>query len=390
MKPQHILLIFIIQLLPGFGCAQQIAPHFNFSKGLGITAPDSSFSINTRFRMQNRFGFTTVSDDDLTVREVEARVRRMRLRFDGFAYSPKLTFLFQLSFSRGDMDFESMKFPNVIRDAYVQYAFTKTFSIGMGQTKLPGNRQRVISSGDQQMVDRSIVNATFNIDRDFGLFLNYKQDYVSIRGAISSGEGRNINAPNSGLAYTARLEFTPLGKFTNSGEYFEGDLARETKPKLAIGFTYHLNEKSTRTGGQLGYWLSEQRNIEVLEADVVWKYNGWSYSAEYIQRNVNNPFVLDETGSSRHIYLGKGHNHQLGYLFKTSFEVVARYSVITPGAEIAMPEKLREQFALGLNKYLKGHRVKLQTDLTLEQWQNTVTTADGNFWNYRFQIEVGI
>lgn len=390
MKAPKILPLLAIVLMSHLSVAQSSNPHFNFSKGLGIIAPDSSFSINTRFRIQNRFGLTTEGDGDLSVREVEARVRRMRLRFDGFAYSPKLTYLFQLSFSRGDMDYETMKFPNVIRDAYIQYAFTKSWSVGIGQTKLPGNRQRVVSSGDQQMVDRSIVNATFNIDRDFGLFVNYKQEYVSVRGAISSGEGRNINASNSGIAYTARLEFTPFGKFTNNGEYFEGDLAREPKPKLALGFTYHLNEKATRTGGQLGYWLSEQRNIEVLEADLVWKYNGWSYSSEYMQRNTSNPFVVDEGGTARHIYVGSGHNHQLGYLFKNTIEVVARYSSVTPDQAISAPEKSREQFALGLNKYLRGHRVKLQSDLTLEQWKNRVTNENGNFWNYRFQIEVGI
>jgi hypothetical protein len=42
-----------------------------------------------------------------------------------------------------------------------------------GQTKLPGNNQRVVSSGSLEFTDRTINNSRFNIDRDFGLFLDY-------------------------------------------------------------------------------------------------------------------------------------------------------------------------------------------------------------------------
>jgi phosphate-selective porin OprO and OprP len=81
--------------------------------------------------------------------------------------------------------------------------------LGVGQTKLPGNRQRVNSSGDLQLVDRSIVNAFFNIDRDFGIQAYYKNhinqfQYV-LRGAISSGEGRNSLISDEGLAYSSQM-----------------------------------------------------------------------------------------------------------------------------------------------------------------------------------------
>ncbi|HEY3406031.1 MAG TPA: porin, partial [Ohtaekwangia sp.] len=64
------------------------SPYFTFSKGLGITSPDSLFLLNIRFRMQNRAAFYTESGDDFALSQVEARVRRLRLRFDGFLYTP--------------------------------------------------------------------------------------------------------------------------------------------------------------------------------------------------------------------------------------------------------------------------------------------------------------
>ena len=149
-------------------------PIFSFKRGIEIINPDSTYSVNFRFRMQNRVIYSTASNNDLSASEIEARVRRLRLRMDGFIYNPKLTYTIQLSFSRGDMDWnvkDNSAFnnsPNVIRDAVIFYGPSNHWQMSFGQTKLPGNRQRVISSGDQQFVDRSIVNATFNIDRDFG------------------------------------------------------------------------------------------------------------------------------------------------------------------------------------------------------------------------------
>jgi phosphate-selective porin OprO and OprP len=180
------------------------------------------------------------------------------MKFEGFVYNPKLTYYIQLSFSRGDMDWRGTDnsvnnhSPNIVRDAVIYYNPNKNVRLGFGQTKLPGNRQRVVSSGDLQFADRSIVNATFNIDRDFGFFAHYMTNYFNLRGAITSGEGRNSVASNNGLAWTGRAELLPLGKFTGNNDYIEGDLEREPKPKISLAVTYSLNDRAVRQSGTLG------------------------------------------------------------------------------------------------------------------------------------------
>ncbi|MFN7489949.1 MAG: porin, partial [Chryseotalea sp.] len=343
--------------------------------------------------IQNRFAFTTNDVDDLNIDEVEARVRRMRLRFDGFIYDPRLTYIIQLSFSRGDMDFDDTGFPNVLRDAMIQYQVTKKFSIALGQGKLPGNRQRVVSSGDLQLADRSIVNSTFNIDRDFGLQMFYREKYFILRGAMSSGEGRNVNRSDQGLAYTARIELLPFGQFTNGGDFFEGDLMREPKPKVSIGLTYSDNENTLRTGGQLGKPLFEARDIETHMADALLKYKGFAWATEYFYRFTNeNPITTDtETGDTRFVYQGQGLNSQASYLFKSNYEVVGRYSSIRPSSNVASLTPNVKQYTLGFTKYIKGHRVKLQSDITYEDrnWRFN-NNSDSQFWQVRFQVEMGI
>jgi phosphate-selective porin OprO/OprP len=385
------LLIGIIVLFATFSAVGQVkntSPYLSFGKGLGLITPDSTFSVNFRFRMQNRAAFKTISEKDFGISEAEMRVRRLRLRLDGFIWNPKLTYLIQLSFSRGDMDFEALGFPNVVRDAYIAYAVTKHLTVGMGQTKLPGNRQRINSSGDLQFVDRSIVNAAFNLDRDFGFQVQHKTKYAVLRGAVSSGEGRNITLSDGGLAYTGRAEFLPFGAFTNGGDYSEGDLAREKTQKVSVGFAYSYNAKATRTGGQLGSMLYAPTDITTQIVDFLYKYNGWSFAAEYMKRTSPNPITENAAGAQKFVLTGHGENYQGGYVFKNHYEIVGRYSIVTPDKEVEHLDHKRENYTLGLNKYLRGHRLKLQQNVTFDKVYKPAGVAKA--WIFAFQIELGI
>lgn len=118
-------------------------PYFNFKNGLGFTTPDSSYSLNIRFRMQNRFLMNTVSEKDINPASWEARVRRCRLSFTGHVYNPKWSYYLQLSFSRGDMDWSVADVtsqnlsPNVVRDAMVYYKPIKNLQLGLGKQNYP-------------------------------------------------------------------------------------------------------------------------------------------------------------------------------------------------------------------------------------------------------------
>jgi phosphate-selective porin OprO/OprP len=377
-------------------------PYFTFNKGFGVHPPDSSFSLNLRFRMQNRFGATSISEDNLNVNEYEAIVRRLRLRFDGHVYSKNLTYVLQLSFARGDLDYENSNFPNIIRDAMIIYRFHPKFAIGMGQTKLPGNRQRINSSGDLQFADRSNVNATFNIDRDFGLQFYHENNLgktaaYTWRAAISSGDGRNIAKTDDGLAYSTRLEFFPLGRFTNGGDYFESDLAREPKPKISVAGFYLYDDRATRSGGTLGKFLHDKRSFSNYGADFLMKYKGIALSSELVKREAKNPITVNPTKPTDvvYIYNGWGSNTELSYLFKSNWALAGRLTMMRPQGAIQLNkyEVPTDFYTLGLTRYIHGHRLKVQSDLTyknvLQQPVNP-TSNQQSHWQIRFQIELGI
>jgi phosphate-selective porin OprO and OprP len=123
---------------------------------------------------------------------ISPQVRRLRLRVGGELLSPELLYNLQFSFSRQDMDWDNSAFPNVLRDASLTWKAAPWAHLIFGLAKLPGNRQRLVSSGEMQMIDRSSVNRTFNLDRDFGVQAHCFAEPFSLRLAVSSGEGRGV------------------------------------------------------------------------------------------------------------------------------------------------------------------------------------------------------
>lgn len=375
-------------------------PAISFKKGIGITSPDSSFTLNFRFRMQNRAVYNTVSEEDFSAADVEARVRRLRLRMDGYIFDPKLSYLIQLSFSRGDMDWAVRQnsavneSPNLVRDAAVFYRPNKIFTVIFGQTKLPGNRQRVISSGDQQFMDRSIVNAAFNIDRDFGLqvhsFSHIGKFHYIAKAALTTGDGRNTTVTNSGLSYTGRIELLPLGLFTNNGDYFEGDLAREQTVKISIAGGINYNEKARRTGGQIGQDLYALRNISTYLLDGLLKYRGFSIYFEHINRGVSNPLTSNATGDIRYVLPGYGNLVQSAYLLKNNVEFAARFAQVKPGKEVGHLQAAEDVYTTGITKYLRAHKLKIQGNVSLHNLGSTPKSNERTFWSIGTQIELGI
>lgn len=366
-------------------------------KGIQYTGDDSTFYINFRFRLQSRLKYFSVAGNDLAAQSLEARIRRLRLRMDGYIYNPKLSYSIQLGFTRGDQDSDDTDVANLVRDAVIFYNFTDNFSVAFGQNKLPGNRQRVNSSGELQFAERSLVNATFNVDRDFGIKAYYSPTIgdvpVHFKGAISTGEGRVANNTDGGLAYTGRVEFLPLGEFTNGGDYTEGDLEYELTPKLSMGGGYSHNDRTTRVHGQTGEFISSPLTLKTSFVDAILKYRGWAYQVEYMKRDVDNPFTTNREGESTYAFKGHGINQQLSYILnkETGYELASRYTWIRPHEDIQEFESQTEVIELGLTKYFRAHRLKLQLNAQYQTHDGIYrTNHTDNHWGGTFQIELGI
>lgn len=376
--------------------------NYEFGKGFNLLGKDSTFSLRAAFRFQTLLSNSwTVNNDDLSDighHESAMLIRRSRLKFDGFAYTPKLKYKFELGLSNRDIDNKLNDLQgtssNIILDAYLEWNFYKGFSLKVGQGKLPGNRERVISSGNMQFVDRSLLNSRFNLDRDIGfqlIYSSFKKDQFSYKMilAISQGEGRNVIANNiGGYEYTGRLEVLPFGTFASKGDYIGSAIKSEKKPKLSLGFTFDYNSHCPKTRGNLGSSLlgynTTYKSLLTGFADLMFKYKGFSLMGEYAIRATKDrsPILYDADNNQLGVYYtGAALNLQAGYLFKKKYEFAVRYTKVQP--QNMMVSTNENQYLLGFSRYIQGHKLKIQTDIGYAQVE---TKNDQLFW--RMQVDI--
>lgn len=409
-----LLLFFTINSFAQHAAAQ-------FGKGLNFYGADSSFHIKFGFRFQNLYeGSWNLPNDNLaniTDHNSQFLIRRSRLKFDGFAFTPRLAWKIELALTNRDMadgavTREMHNASNLVLDAYADYRLfayansnvntrSETDFYGMfvrfGQGKLPGNIERVISSGNLQLVERSIVNAEFNIDRDLGIQIWNKHKVagnfiMKEKFAFSQGEGRNVTRGSyGGYNYTGRVEFLPFGMFKGDGDDYVGSaLVYYNKPKAMIGLAYDINNNAVRTGGQLGSFIKDKNGnyygeqLNTFFADAAVKYKRFSFMGEYASRKTkdNTPEVevLRPTGIDTvgRFITGNGLNLQAGIMLNKNgkgvfkkqgsdskigdIELVGRYTTVNMqrGSD-------ENQYTLGFNAYFVDHKLKLQADITYNQ-----------------------
>lgn len=392
MKLQTLSILFALLCL-SYTYGQDVT-YPSFGKGIKVMANDSSASMKINVRIQNlmEFNYDEMSNETTN----KFMVRRQRLKFSGFAIDKDLRYKLELGFSNRDQgNSRTAAFgssgSNIILDAVIKYYLFDNFDVWVGQTKIPSNRERVISSGDLQFVDRSLLNSNFNIDRDAGVQLRYKfgSDVIfKPTFAFTSGEGRNITATNpGGYAYTGHIDFLPFGEFeSKKGDYISSDLNHSEDHKLSIGATYSFNDGTNRQGGQIGSFVYDTsgnlvaNDMTSLFIDLQYKYQGISVMAEYVDKKV------DENMSdiTKQFLTGNSLNIQMGYLFRNYWEVSGRYTQIEPDTDFSAVKNLKE-YTFGVSKYLKGHKLKVQSDISYFDMPTASTATD---WRYRFQIEL--
>ncbi len=390
-------LIIILLFCAVFSTKAQEISDTSFGKGMiNFVAKDSSFSVKFAPRFQVRTVSSWGHDGSKYISpEHNFIVRRARLKFDGFAYSPKLKYKIELGLSNRDISGANQfnrNTPRYILDAVIMWNFYGNWELWAGQTKLPGNVERVVSSANLQLIDRSLLNSRFNIDRDLGIQLRHKTKLgknflMREKLSVSQGEGRNVSEGNEGaLQYTGRLEFLPFGTFKSKGDYSQSDLKREEKPKLMVGFTYNYNQDAVRERGFAGDYMMRTDNSlyetdqTTIFADAMFKYKGFSFMGEYASRSAGEEVATEVDGvtpTGDIVLTGNAVNLQAGYLFKSNYEIAARFTTLDfEDVTGALPTK---QYTLGVNKFVVGHKLKVQSDISY-------TTVNGNESNITFRL----
>ena len=373
---------------------------FRPGKGVEINSADDKFQLRIRVRVQMLYSY--VHDENLGTNEgdePEANLNDFRLR--------RARFIFQGTFFGKDnqykLEIDPLRADNVVLDYYLDFTQNRDIEVRVGQYKISSNRQRVISSGNLQMVDRSSVNSEFSLDRDMSIDLR-SRDFLGLnkmRYVLGLSTGNGLNNPqftDFGMVYLVRFEYLPMGIFR---DYSETDFARTT-PRLSIGATYSFFDNADRDRGMVGRPFVDggTADYHFVYVDAMFKARGFSAISELAFRTGTRKYgdiTMDPDGELIDCQAnpqqcaprnGLGWMLQAGYLIpNTRFEFAGRGSLIKSNSKRSATS-LNDSYAatFSVSWYFAQHPFKIQADVS-QIWEDTF--GDGSTV-FRLQLQASL
>jgi hypothetical protein len=378
-----------------------------YDKGFFIKSSDEKFMIKLNGQFQFRWTYYGTRDENRYLSPGARRNdragfdwSRLRFRFSGYAYSKDLTYLLELDQSTtGGLD-------TTMLYAWVNYRIVDEFQIKAGTFRLASTRADFASTSMMQFPEYPMMNAVFGLNRGTGvrlwgkLFQGRGEYYLDVVNSlvsattqtITTDETRLANGHDNNPAIVFRTIWSILAGQCDHPEDDAGmsdemtDMAMHTSPAWNVGFHYAYTEDwqdgtlsipfARRTffrDGGFGVTSSEGLQIHQFGLDSGFKYQGFSILGEYVIRLLDvrdaahapfTPLFLltgdDSTNAQQGAYVQCGYFLPIPGL-ERKLEVVGRVGGVSA---LAGGQEGTWDYGGGLNYYIQGHKVKLQTDVT--------------------------
>jgi len=365
------LIIFIVVIFFYKTSFSQEVSNFYITKGKGFEFHffEDKYLLQIDFRGQFRASY--ISDkfpnlgDEFDEENTNLGINRARIKIGGHVFKSYYKFYFEQDINGGNLlDFRVM---------IEKYPFLK---LKVGQWKARYSRERIISSGKQQGLDRSLINSIFTIDRQQGVSLygnlkGHKSLNFNYWASVFSGTGRggDSNDDNS-LMYLLRMQWNPNGvvlKFSGSDLEFHEKFVSSIAI-AGVTNTSKYTQFSTNGGGQLPGFeegIEGQYKVDQLLFETAFKYKGISWQQELHYKNIDDRVNFDQTSLI-------GNYLQLGYFFSNAFssfpkslEVFGRQAFYDPDINISNNNVY--EYTIGCNWFFKGHKNKLTIEYSYFQ-----------------------
>ncbi|TYB76314.1 OprO/OprP family phosphate-selective porin [Bizionia myxarmorum] len=360
------------------------------NKGFQFSTPDKNFALHIESRFQFRFSTPydqnpVIFDDFNTERSTGFNINRARLKIGGNAYKPWLKYYMQYDLAN-----------NRLLDLRVMIERWQFFNVQIGQFKTHFGRERYISSGKQQMMDRSIINRPFTIDMQQGVefygrvFPKTLADFTyHISVLTGTGRGAKANDDNH-LMYIGRLQWNMFGReLKMSGS----DVSFHEKPTGLLAFAASTNRGSftrfsSSGGGQLeGFVNTESGQFHTNQAllETAFKYRGFSWQHESHIKEIND-YVTHSSQTLTGFYV------QAGYFLSNiidfvpeNLEMAGVFANYNPDVDIK--NNLQKEYGLAFNYFFQEHRNKLSMEVTHFSYDYP-ESFNQNEWRFRLQWDI--
>jgi phosphate-selective porin len=359
--------------------------------GFEMRTNDDKFLMHIQGRLQ--FRFATPSDQDPltyddynTDNKTTLKINRARFKVGGHAYEKWLNYYFEYELSQSNLlDFRIM---------VEKWDFLK---LKVGQWKVEFTRERFISSGEQQTVERSILNRPFTLDRQIGVELYGHLNAGGIADfnywtAVLNGTGRGSTAnDDNNLMYFGRGQWNFLGEAV---PFEASDLEYHKKALGSVAAAVVTNRSpytrfSQAGGGSLdGFEDGQpgQYRVKQLNLESAFVYRGFYGQAEWHHKQIIDELNADTTTKMRGYYIQGGYFfHHLFSWFPEKLEIAGRHSEYKP--DVNLGDNLQQETSLDFNWFFNGHKNKLTTEFTYFAYQDSTIPYESG-WRFRIQWDI--
>lgn len=394
----------------------------NYVLGNGFTLQSSGGSLTISPTLQTLFAVNTLKDNISDLRS-SFSIERARITLAGNLFDNKFRLIARLNLPANYQSTTTgnRSFNTTLQEAYIEYRLNanQTFNLGLRADYIDSRELRM-QGENLSFITRSLVSEAFDAIFDYGLRYrgNFKlggKHLLRPYASITTGDSRAALQKNfGGYRYGIRLDYLPFDRFSEGGEFYMEDLARERKPKLVLGVVYSYNDGATSAiGTNGGRWLyadSTRKSLlpdhKKFIADYLFKYAGFysmgSYvithahvpsgiAGEYRLTGVFVPYTASQTIEQRknivrgRLNLGHGYNIQAGYVFPSDWAVGLRYSSLSADAVSNPLADYDKSYALSITRYILNHNLKIQAQLGYDAFREVLKTP-GSKGNYSAQF----
>ncbi|MFN2378296.1 MAG: porin [Candidatus Binatia bacterium] len=354
--------------------------------GFEFRTDNGLFSLAIQNRLQTRFASPFDSDPrstaDLERDQNSFMIRRARTKLRGHAYWPWLKYYFQYDWSQP-----------ILRDASLTVERFSWAKLWVGRGKVFYNDERVSSSGNQQFVNRSIVNDIMTVDRQQGvqifgnLFPGTWHD-VSYYAGLFTGVGvGDRNNDDDKLMYSGRVQWNALG-----GEmpFTQSDVEFHEKPALNFAFAgatnqsrctaFETDSRSCRALPGFDVGADGQYQVDQMMEEVRFKWRGFSLQHEMHWKEVVDTLKDPSDPTRKTDLLGAlvqagFFPHVLVDMVPAGLELAGRYAFVDPDTDLGGDRQ--EEGSGVMTYYFNGHLNKVNFQVS----QLTIASqAEQRYW----------
>jgi len=268
---------------------------------------------------------------------------------------------------------------------WMKYSFAPEFNLQGGRFVLPYSRQFYTHPGNLLFSDLSEADYAFNLPRGIGAHVSGKLGPVSYHAAMLNSV-RALDASGqqnfgSNIGALGRLELDILKPYS----YYESSPKAVAEPQLSVGVAAAYNPIDGASGFQNLKVKDSTTNV-TLDLGFRWDQLSFQSAGYYRHDSVTTPGLSDGDDW--------GYYSQLGYyLVPGKLELAGRISgvefdkvnVLTSTGAAAVNRKTTA-YTAGLNYYIYGHNLKLQTDYSFldnESFRGQARARDA----HRFRLQ---